>query len=132
MLFLMLAAALFALLIGALAFVTGPVGGAMAGAIALWLLLYAARSLHRRRPGRGDGPHGRRGSGGRSGHGGRSGDGSRSGDGDGYGSRSGDGGRSSQSDSQSHYRPAPDAAPSDSSPAARPSAGPNSKAVHHA
>ena len=118
MLFLMLAAALFALLIGALAFVTGPVGGAMAGAIALWLLLYAARSLYRRRPGRGDGPHGRRGSGGRSGHGGRSGD----------GSRSGDGGHSSQS----HYRPAPDAAPSDSSPAARPSAGPNSKAVHHA
>jgi len=47
MLFLMLAAVLFALLIGTLAFVTGPVGLAMAAAIALWLLLYAARSILR-------------------------------------------------------------------------------------
>ncbi|MBR7837836.1 hypothetical protein KDL01_31465 [Actinospica durhamensis] len=53
MLFLMLAAVLFALLVGALAFVTGPVGLAMAGAIALWLVLYGGRSLWRRRGGRG-------------------------------------------------------------------------------
>lgn len=51
MLFLMLAAVLFALLVGALAFVTGPVGLAMAAAIALWLLLYAARALLRVRTG---------------------------------------------------------------------------------
>ena len=57
MLFLMLAAVLFALLVGALAFVTGPVGLTMAGAIALWLVLYGGRSLWRRsrRGGRGGG-----------------------------------------------------------------------------
>ena len=51
MLFLMLAAVLFALLVGALAFVTGPVGLTMAAAITLWLLLYAARALLRSRSG---------------------------------------------------------------------------------
>jgi hypothetical protein len=49
MLFLMLAAVLFALLVGALAFVTGPVGLGMAALIATWLVLYAARSLLRSR-----------------------------------------------------------------------------------
>ena len=52
MLFLMLAAVLFALLVGSLAFVTGPVGLTMAAAIAVWLLLYAARSGWRRSRGR--------------------------------------------------------------------------------
>jgi hypothetical protein len=48
MLFLMLAAVLFALFVGALAFVTGPVGGVMAAVIALWLAVYAARGVRRR------------------------------------------------------------------------------------
>ena len=52
MLFLMLAAVLFALLVGALAFVTGPVGLTMAAVIGVWLLLYAGRGiLHRRSDG---------------------------------------------------------------------------------
>lgn len=51
MLFLMLAAVLFALLVGALAFVTGPVGLTMAAVIGVWLLLYAARGILRRRSG---------------------------------------------------------------------------------
>lgn len=51
MLFLMLAAVLFALLVGALAFVTGPVGLGLTAVIVLWLALYAARGLHRARSG---------------------------------------------------------------------------------
>lgn len=53
MLFLMLAAVLFALLVGALAFVTGPVGLTMAVVIGVWLLLYAGRGMLRRRSGGG-------------------------------------------------------------------------------
>lgn len=51
-LFFMLAAVVLAALVGALAFVTGPVGLAMAGVIAMWLALYAARGLLRKRANR--------------------------------------------------------------------------------
>lgn len=45
MIVLMLAMVLLALFVGSLAFVTGPVGLALAAAVALWLLVYIGRSL---------------------------------------------------------------------------------------
>jgi hypothetical protein len=41
----MLAMILLSLFVGSLAFVTGPVGLALAAAVALWLLAYVGRSL---------------------------------------------------------------------------------------
>jgi hypothetical protein len=49
MIVLMAALALFALLLGALSLVSGPVGLTMAGLIAAWLLIYAARGALARR-----------------------------------------------------------------------------------
>lgn len=49
MIALMLAMALLALFAGAIAFVTGPVGLALAAGIAVWLLIYAGRGLHARK-----------------------------------------------------------------------------------
>jgi hypothetical protein len=46
---LMAGLALFAALMGALTFVTGPVALAMASLIAGWLLIFAARTVHARR-----------------------------------------------------------------------------------
>lgn len=46
---LMIAMVLLAVLVGALAFVTSPVGLTLAAVIAAWLLIYAGRSLLARR-----------------------------------------------------------------------------------
>ena len=49
MIVLMLALAVFALVLGAMNLVTGPVGLVLAAFVAGWLLLFAARSLRTRR-----------------------------------------------------------------------------------
>jgi hypothetical protein len=49
MILLMTGLVVFALFTGALSFVTGKVALVAAAAIAAWLLLFAARSLHARR-----------------------------------------------------------------------------------
>jgi uncharacterized membrane protein len=48
---LMFAMVLLAVFVGALAFVTSPVGLTLAAVIAAWLLIYAGRSLLARRSG---------------------------------------------------------------------------------
>ena len=48
---LMIAMVLLAVFVGALAFVTSPVGLTLAAVIAAWLLIYAGRSLLARRSG---------------------------------------------------------------------------------
>jgi hypothetical protein len=49
MIALMIAMVLLAVFVGALAFVTSPVGLTLAAVIAAWLLIYAGRSLMARR-----------------------------------------------------------------------------------
>ena len=51
MLVFMIAMVLLAVFVGALAFVTSPVGLTLATVIAAWLLIYAARGLMARRGG---------------------------------------------------------------------------------
>ncbi|MBR7831332.1 hypothetical protein KDK95_33820 [Actinospica sp. MGRD01-02] len=58
MIALMIAMVLLAVFVGALAFVTSPVGLVLAAVIGAWLLIYAGRSLAARR---GDGEAARRG-----------------------------------------------------------------------
>ena len=49
MIVLMLAVALFALVLGATTLITGPAGAGLAAFVAGWLLLFAARSIRARR-----------------------------------------------------------------------------------